>query len=102
MIVPIKPELLRDGAMKTRPPFPPLQEKPVQALVLSFFGGNRELCNLMRKLSHETRALYIKEKGFQGFLTLNSITEDLRKAEENRELDKLKQEVYIDMVSLLR
>ena len=88
--------------MKTRPPFPPLQEKPVQALVLSFFGGNREVCNLMRKLSHETRALYIKEKGFQGFLTLSSISEDLRIAEENRELDKLKQEVHIDVVTLLR
>ena len=55
----------------------------------------------MRKMNHTTRACYIKEKGFQGFLTLNSITEDLRKAEENREFDKLKHEVHFDMDSLL-
>ena len=56
----------------------------------------------MRRLSHRTRASFINEKGFQGFLMLSSISEDIKEAEENRELEKLKQEVHIDMDSLLR
>ena len=74
----------------------------MQELVLSFYRGNREGCNFMRKLSHKTWALYIKEKGFKGFLMLSSISEDLKNAEENGELEKLKQEVSIDLAPLLR
>ena len=54
----------------------------------------------MRRLNHRTRARFIKEKGFQKFLILSSISEDIEEAEKNQELEKLKKEVRIDIKQL--
>ena len=55
----------------------------------------------MRRLSHRTRASFIKEEGYPGFLKPSSISEDIKEAEKNGELEKLKKEVCIDMDLLL-
>ena len=55
----------------------------------------------MRRLSHRTRASFINEKGFPGFLTLSSISRDIEEAEKNGELEKVTKEVRIDMDLLL-
>ena len=65
----LKPELAK------RLPLPGIQARAATAVILSFFGRQCEVCELMQKLSHCTRAYIISQAGLPGFLKSFDIVE---------------------------
>ena len=65
-------------------PFGALQSRHVTAIMLSYFGSNDWVYELMRCTSHKTRAYIKNAKGLKGFLVPFSVSSVLRTLAQNR------------------
>ena len=63
-------------------PFGKLQSRHVAAVMLSFFGSNEEVYEILRKASHKTRAYITNANGLKGFLVPFSVLGVLRTISE--------------------
>ena len=61
-------------------PFGKLQSRAPVAIMLSFFGFNYQVQDLMQKLSHKTRAYFVNAEGLKGFLLVGTVVAILKDA----------------------
>ena len=76
-------------------PLGKLQSRVGSALVLSFFGDNDQVSNLMQTINHKTRAYFQNSAGLKGFL-IKSYASILQQASE----EDLKQMLKYQQVSM--
>ena len=79
-----------------------LKSRLAVALVFGFMANSEEVSNFMQKASHSTRAYFVNAKQLKGFVIPFSITEFLKKAQENNQLSKVARHQRIDMDALCK
>ena len=72
------------------------------ATVFGLFVDNEAVSEFMMKASHKTRAYFVNAKQLRGFVIPFSITEFLKKAQENNQLSKVARHQRIDMDALCK
>ena len=88
----MKPKIRKDYLISL--PFGKIQSRHAIAMMLSYFGSNEEVYDIMRRTSHKTRAYIINAEGLKGFLVPYSVTSALRILIQNRNQEHTKAVKY--------
>ena len=83
-------------------PFGKLQSRAPVAIMLSFYGFNFQVQNLMQKLSHKTRAYFVNAGGLKGFLVVGTVFAILKNTKARGKLGEITQYHQIEIELVLQ
>ena len=79
---------VRDELLKGMP-VQKLQSRPVHAIILSFYGYQPQVCHMLQRLCHTSRAFIINSGGLAGFLVKFDLIDLLREEERRGNFEKI-------------
>ena len=86
--------------LKSNLPIQGLQSRYAHALVFSYYGYNYQVCGLMQKLSHTTRAYIVRTDGLKSFLKKDKIKSLIWSAKSDGAIKRAKQHIDVSKLQI--